>query len=54
MKPKDVPAIIPFRTKEKDRETIARLVTNRKPKNMTALIRAGLEKLDLEDQAKKL
>jgi hypothetical protein len=53
MKPSEVPPIIPFRTKEKDRETIAKLATKRKPKNMSVLIRDGLECLLVKEKDEK-
>lgn len=53
MKPKDIPEVVTFRPNPEDRELIGELVRLLKPRQMSMLIRKGLQCLLEKEQAKK-
>lgn len=53
MKPKDIPEVITFRPNPEDRELISDLVRLMKPRQMSMLIRKGLQCLLEKEQAKQ-
>jgi hypothetical protein len=53
MKPKDIPEVITFRPNPEDRELLSSLIRMLKPRQMSMLIRKGLQLLLEKEQAKQ-